>query len=353
MNAGAERLMNGIKRFGMALLQSQHFVIYLTLAYFAVLSLFIPHLAAPRNLANIGSNMWPLLVLTIGQMFVLIVGGIDLSQTSIMATVSVLGAALMCGQADPTLFEKCPLWGTVMTANGGLLAGSPAAVPVALLVMAAVGVAIGAVNGLSVAYLRMPPFVVTLVGMMFFSGLAILLVSSENITQLPEAFVALGKGGMLLPYPLLIALFSALCANFVLKRTVLGRHLYAVGLNSRAAEISGVPTARVKMIAYMLSGFCAATAGILYSARLEGGRPTLGQDLLLDIIGAAVIGGISLFGGKGKVIQAVYGALFFTLLANSLNLMNLSFFVINIVKGGVILLAAVLDVVRFRINGGR
>lgn len=342
-----------LRSSGAALLQSQHFVLYLTLAYFAVLSLFIPHMTASRNLANLSSNLWPLLALAIGQMFVLIVGGIDLSQTSIMAMAGVMGAALMCNQADPALFDKCPLWGTVLTADGGLLAGSPAAIPVAVLVMLAVGILIGLINGLSVAFLKMPPFIVTLVSMMFFSGMAILITASENITHLPQAFIAVAGGGKILPNPMVIVLLLAWVAQIILSRTVLGKRFYAVGLNGRAAQISGVPVPRLQVIAYMISGFCAALGAILYSARLEGGRPTLGQDLLLDIIGAAVIGGISLFGGKGKVIWAFYGVLFFTLLANSLNLMNLSFFVINIVKGSVILLAAVLDVMRRRLGGGQ
>jgi ribose transport system permease protein len=105
----------------------------------------------------------------------------------------------------------------------------------------------------------------------------------------------------------------------------------------------------VVVLAYVLSGFCAAVGSILYSARLEAGRPTLGRDLLLDVIGAAVIGGISLFGGKGKVLGAVYGVLFFVVLDNSLNKMPLDFYSIDIIKGCVILMAAVLDALRTRI----
>lgn len=338
-------------RLGTTVLRSKHFVLYLTLLYFAVLWIFIPNMANPRNLANISSNMWPLLALAIGQMFVLIVGGIDLSQTSIMAMVSVFGAALMCQQADPALFENSPLWGTILTQNGGLFADSSAATLIAVVVMLLIGLLIGAVNGLSVAYLKIPPFIVTLVTMMFFSGLAILTTASENITHLPVEFIAIGTGNCLfLPISLIIVLLLVLVSHIVLSRTALGRRLYAVGLNSRTALFSGLPVRRLTVLAFMFSGFCAAVGAILYSARLEGGRPTLGQDLLLDIIGASVIGGISLFGGKGKVIWAFYGVLFFTLLANSLNMMNLSFFTINIVKGGVILLAAVLDVLRVRIS---
>lgn len=328
------------------LLLSDHFILFLSLFYFFVLWLFIPRITGTRNLANLSSNMWPLLTLVIGQMFVLIVGGIDLSQTSIMAVTSVLGAMVMSGRLDPRLFEKNALWGTVLSENGGLLGGSAWALPVGISAMLLTGALIGLLNGLSVAKLKMPPFMVTLVSMFFFSGLAIYLTRSENIMYLPEGFIAIGKGSA---GSFFVALVLAVLAWLVLSRMVLGKWLYAVGMNIRTALISGVPTNKVIILAYVFSGFCAATGSILYSARLEMGRPTLGDNLLLDIIGAAVIGGISLYGGKGKVIWAVYGVLFFTILANSLNRMNLDFYTVNIVKGCVILLAALLDVTRVRL----
>jgi len=328
------------------LLLSDHFILFLSLFYFFVLWLFIPRITGTRNLANLSSNMWPLLTLVIGQMFVLIVGGIDLSQTSIMAVTSVLGAMVMSSRLDPRLFEKNALWGTVLSENGGLLGGSAWALPVGISAMLLTGALIGLLNGLSVAKLKMPPFMVTLVSMFFFSGLAIYLTRSENIMYLPEGFIAIGKGSA---GSFFVALVLAVLAWLVLSRMVLGKWLYAVGMNIRTALISGVPTNKVIILAYVFSGFCAATGSILYSARLEMGRPTLGDNLLLDIIGAAVIGGISLYGGKGKVIWAVYGVLFFTILANSLNRMNLDFYTVNIVKGCVILLAALLDVTRVRL----
>jgi len=329
-----------------SLLLSDHFVLFSSLLYFFVLWLFIPKIASSRNLANLSSNMWPLLTLVIGQMFVLIVGGIDLSQTAIMAVTSVLGAMVMSGRLDPMLFEKNPLWGIILSEKGGLLGGSAWATPVGIIVMLVAGTLIGLINGLSVAKLKMPPFMVTLVSMFFFSGLAIYLTRSENIMYLPKSFIALGKGSA---GSFCFALILIVLAWLILSRMVLGRWLYAVGMNVRAALVSGVPTGKVIVLAYMFSGFCAAVGSILYSARLRMGRPTLGENLLLDIIGAAVIGGISLFGGKGKVVWAVYGVLFFTILANSLNRMNLDFYTVNIVKGSVILFAAMLDVTRTRL----
>jgi ribose transport system permease protein len=345
-------------------LLSDSFVLFLTLAYFLVLWIFLPRLGSVRNLSNLSSNVWPLLVLVIGQMFVLIVGGIDLSQTSIMAVTSVCGALMMTSGLDPELFAENSLWGTLISEQGGLLAGSAMATPVGILVMLAIGATIGLGNGLAVAKLKMPPFMVTLVSMFFFSGLAIFVSRSENIRNLPASFLALGQNYLgqvpagrgsvgLVPYSFFAGLAMALAAWFVLARTVLGRWLYAVGMNRRTAAVSGVPADGVIVCAYAISGFCAALGSVLYSSRLGAGRPTLGENVLLDIIGAAVIGGISLFGGKGKVHWAFYGVLFFVLLDSSLYMMNFKFYTVNIVKGGVILVAALLDVLRNRVRAGR
>lgn len=332
------------------LLLSEYFVLYLSIVYFLVLWPFIPRIASPQNLTNIFSNMWPLLAVAIGQTFVLIVAGIDLSQSSIMALVSVIGATIIATQFDPVLFSKSPLWGVMFTQTGGPLAGSLLAVPIAIIVMLVVGALIGMWNGTAVARLKMPPFMVTLVGMMFFSAAAIYLTKSENIMNLPESYLAIGQGQIsFIPYSFFIVGALAIAAQWLLSRTVLGRWFYAVGTNVRTATVSGVPVARVITTAYILSGFFAAVGAILYSARLGAGRPTLGSNLLLDVVGATVIGGTSMFGGKGKIMWTVFGVLFFVLLDNSLNLLNLSFFWVQIVKGSVILLAAGLDVARTRL----
>jgi ribose/xylose/arabinose/galactoside ABC-type transport system permease subunit len=329
---------------------SDHFVLLLTALYFLLTWAIYPHMAGRRNLANLCSNAWPLLALVIGQMFVLIVGGIDLSQTSIMAVASVAGAMIMATRFDPAKFQHNPLWGVVFSEQGGLLAGSGWAVPAAVLVMLVVGIGIGFLNGLAVAKLKMPPFMVTLVAMSFFSGLAIYLTRSENIMYLPKSFITIGKGKIgPVPSAFLIAVLLTAFSFVILNLSALGRWFYAVGQNLRTARVSGIPTQRVVILAYVFSGFCAAVGSILYSARLEAGRPTLGRNLLLDVIGAAVIGGISLFGGKGKVLWAVYGVLFFVVLDNSLNKMPLEFYSIDIMKGGVILMAALLDTLRTRI----
>lgn len=313
------------------LLFSEHFVLYLSVLYFLAVWPFAPRLASLRNLLDIFSNMLPLVSVAIGQTFVLITAGIDLSVTSIIALSSVFGAS-------------------VMTSDGGLLSGSVLAVPAGIAVMLATGVGIGLLNGIAIARLRMPPFMVTLTTMMFFSGFAVWLTRSQKISGLPRAFVGLGVGSVgFIPYPFLIAAVLATAAHVTLRRTVIGRWIYAIGHNARAARVSGVPVNRTVIFAYAASGFCAAVASVLYTARLETGDPVLGQRILLDIIAAVVIGGTSLFGGKGKVLWTVFGVLFITLIDNSLIMLEFSHFMIMIVKGAVILFAALMDAVRNRL----
>lgn len=349
---------------------SDYFVLYMSLGFIVVLAPFLPTLITPSNAVNILSNMWPLLIVAIGQTFVLAIAGIDLSQGAVIALTSVAGTALITLSADPVVLSKAPLWGTIITENGGALAGVPGSLFVAIGVMVLLALMIGLVNGIAIAVLQMPAFMVTLVSMMTISAFAIYLTQSENIAQLPDEFVAMGKGDLisvyfgtkdtsqlprkevfsLVTYPMLIAVAFAVMAHVLLNRTVFGRHVLAIGMNRKAAEVSGVPVRRVIVLVFILSSVYAAIGGLLYSARLEAGRPTLGEGtFLLDVIGAAVIGGTSLFGGKAKIIWTVFGVFFFVLLSSALGAMNLSAFQVDMVKGAVILAAALLDVLRSRI----
>jgi ribose/xylose/arabinose/galactoside ABC-type transport system permease subunit len=311
------------------LFQSEYLVLFLSVAYFLAVLPFTPGLASPENLANILSSMLPLLVVATGQTFVLITGGIDLSVTSTIALASVAGAMVMNG-------------------DSGFLRESALAVPGGIGAMLLVGLLLGLVNGGAVVRFKMPPFIVTLTTMMFFSGLAIWTTQSQNIFNLPPVFNAIGGQTW---STIVAALVVTGAAHLVLSSSLAGRWLYAVGHNAKAALISGVPVGRVVLFAYVVSGLCAAAASVLYTGRLETGSPVLGQRILLDVIGATVIGGTSLYGGKGKVVWTLFGVLFLALLDNSMDLLNLSNFTIMMAKGGVILLAALLDAARNRFSG--
>lgn len=330
-------------------IRSDYFTLYLCIAYALIAGAFVPVLFSAQVAGDIVTDMMPLMLLAVGQTFVLVVAGIDLSVTSVIALASVVGAS-------------------IMTNTGGYLPGGPG-VPVAILAMLATGLLVGAVNGLSVTALNMPPFLVTLATRMFFAGFAVWYTTfhttSSSIADLPDPFNAIAGGFVLnltiagsdlsLPIlPVVIAVATTVVAHLILSRTRLGRQLYAVGANRAAAKVSGISVERTILYAFLLSGLSGALAGILLTSRLETGSPITGANMLLDIIGSAVIGGTSLFGGRGKISWTVFGVLFLVLLGTTLRLEGASLFLIYILKGGVILLAATLDVARNRGRvGGR
>jgi len=325
-----------------AILFSEYLVLGMTLLYVAIIWPFVPEILNLSNLEDIFLQVLPLFIAAIGVMFVLMVAQIDLSATSIMAMASVVGAS-------------------IMTSQGGYLAGSAFAPFVAILAFLIVGAAIGALNGVCTAYFGMPSFLVTLTTMMFFSGSAIWYTalhtdSGSSIGSLPANFVALGYGdifgqGSLLgiPYALVATVVIAVGAHCIQSQSVFGKWLFAVGLNPEAAAISGVPVKRVIVWTFIISGILSAIAAIIYTGRLEAGTPILGQRILLDVIGAAVIGGVSLFGGTGKVMGVFFGVLFLSVVDNGLQLLGLSLSSVYAIKGGVILFAAVTDAIRHRV----
>jgi ribose/xylose/arabinose/galactoside ABC-type transport system permease subunit len=321
------RVSSALWRFG----QSEYLVLWLSMIYVAALAPFTPGFLSPENFGNVLVALLPLFLVGLGQTFVLITGGIDLSVTSVIGLASVVGAM-------------------VMNDRSGWLAGHPLAPAVAVLAMLTIGALVGLLNGLAITRLRMPAFIVTLTGMMFFSGLAIWFTQSKNIGGLPSSFLVLGSN----PW-MAFVIVSAVggFAHLMLTRSLLGRWLYAVGHNPRAAHVSGVPVRGVTITAYVSCGVCAALAAVLYTGQAETGSPVLGQRILLDVIGATILGGTSLFGGKGKVLWTLCGVLFLKLVDNSLNLLSFSIFTITMVKGGLILFAAMLDVTRHRIGAGR
>lgn len=324
-------MSGSVRLFINRLVGSEYFVLLLCVVVFVAFLPFTTGFASPGNLTNILVSCLPLLVLATGQTLVLITGGIDLSVSATIGLSSIVGALVMGGDA-------------------GLLRGSPAAAPVAVVAMLGTGVLVGFFNGACIAWLRMPAFMVTLTTTMFFGGLAVwmakTIAGTESIYNLPPVFLSLGHRPWLAAF---VAVLAAIFGHLLLAHTLLGRWLYAVGHNARTSWISGVPVGGVTVGAYVLSGLFAAMASILLTARLETGSTNHGKALLLDIIGAAVIGGTSLFGGKGKALWTAYGVLFLALLGNGLNLLNISDFLITIIKGAVILVAALLDVWRSKL----
>ncbi|HXC08834.1 MAG TPA: ribose ABC transporter permease [Steroidobacteraceae bacterium] len=258
-------------------------------------------------------------VIAFGMTLTILLGGIDLSVGSILAVSSVLAA---------------------MTMKGGHGAGLAAGI--ALLA----GAAMGSLNGVVIAKGKVAPFIATLGTMTLLRGAALVLSNGSPISGFPSQLFAMLGGGYvarLIPVPVVLMLAMFAVFWFVLRRTVFGRHVYATGGNAEAAKLSGVNTDRVQILVYTVSGAMAALAGVILTSRLDSAQPTAGAGYELDAITAVVLGGTSLAGGRGWVFGTLVGALLIGVLNNGLNLLGMSAFYQEVVKGSVILLAVLLD----------
>ncbi|MBN8246627.1 MAG: ABC transporter permease [Verrucomicrobia bacterium] len=316
-------ILSGLRR----LLTSESLVLWLALAYAATLAPFTPGFVSASNGQALLAYALPILTASLGLTLVLILGGMDLSVTAVISLASVVG-------------------GRIMSAEEGWMAGSPLAVPAGVAAMLLVGAGVGAVNGWVVTACRVPAFIATLATLMLFSGLALWMTQSRKIGGLPPGFVLLGQR---LWMATAITAGVAALAQAALSRTLYGQWVRAIGYNPRAARISGVPVHRVTFATYVACGLFAAVSSILFTAALETGNPEMARDNLLDVVGAVVIGGTSLYGGRGRILGTVFGVLFLSLVDNSLNLLGLTFYNITMIKGGVILGAALMDALRNRL----
>jgi ribose/xylose/arabinose/galactoside ABC-type transport system permease subunit len=305
-------------------------VVALGVAYVLAVLPFCPDLASADQTLAVFVNSAPLLVLALGQMFVLLIGAIDLSVSGVISLAGVTGALLMAQER-------------------GLLAGSPLAVPLALCAMLLVGLVAGALHGAAVAWLAMPAFLVTMATMMALGGAAVWITGGERVGGLPVGLLDAVQGTWIgIPVMVWIAAGLAVATHLLLQHTVVGKYLYGVGHNPRAARISGIPVGTVTCFAFVMSAAFSTVAALLYTCRAESATPVFAREILLDAIGAAVIGGTSLSGGRASTFGVVCGALFITLIANSLTLMNLAYWHVLMAKGGIILLAALADSTRRR-----
>ena len=338
------------------ILISDYFVLYLIFVYIAIIYPFAPLIVSPLNLSDVFSNMWPLFIIALGQCVVLITAGIDLSQIAVISFSSILaGILLTTSVVDPSVFEHYPIWNILVDQSGGILSQGDLYMIFAIFIIIAISAIIGTINGISVAYFKIPPFIATLITQMFISALALWMTKSDSLASLPDNFYNISEyeifemGSFVISSSFIVGIGVGLIIWYILKYTLLGAHLFAVGTNMKTAKVSGINTTKVIIIAYVISSICAAIGAILYSSRLEIGRPSLGNfSMLMDIIGANVIAGVSLFGGRGKVSLTLFGVIFFILLANSLSLIGVEFYVNEVIKGGAIAFAATIDVFRMR-----
>jgi erythritol transport system permease protein len=306
--------------------------------FFAIMA---PNFMSLANVVIVSKHVAINAILAIGMTYVILTGGIDLSVGSIVGlTGMVAGGLLVKGIA-------LPVFGVVIF---------PSVVEVVLIALL-VGVFIGAINGLLVTKLAVAPFIATLGTLYVARGAALLLsggATFPNLVGKPElenqGFPVIGAGTVLgVPYPIIILVVMALIAAYIAQRTPFGRRVYAVGGNERAAALSGVRVDRVKLAVYMISGFCAAVAGLVVSSQLVASHPASGETFELNAIAAAVLGGTSLSGGRGMIGGTIIGAFVIGVLADGLVMMGVSEFWQMVIKGLVIIAAVVLDQLQRRL----
>ncbi|BEU24372.1 MULTISPECIES: ribose ABC transporter permease [Paraburkholderia] len=271
------------------------------------------------NLLNVMRQASINALIAFGMTLVILLGGIDLSAGSVLALSSVIIASLLTSGMPAGLATLAGL------VAGGLM---------------------GLVNGLVISKGKVAPFIATLGSMTVLRGLALVLSNGSPLSSFNSDFFSLLGGGYvarLVPIPVVLMLVMFAIFWVLLRKTVFGRHIYATGGNAESAKLSGVKVDRIQLYVYTISGVMAALAGVVLTSRLNSAQPTAGTGYELDAIAAVVLGGTSLTGGRGWIFGTLVGALLIGVLNNGLNLLDVSSFYQQVIKGGVILLAVLID----------
>ncbi|MFB9861577.1 ABC transporter permease [Salinicoccus siamensis] len=284
-----------------------------------VITIMNQQFLSPDNLLNLLRQVSINGLIAFGMTFVILTGGIDLSVGSILAFSSAMTALIITSGVDPIF---------------------------AMLLGSVVGLVAGAVNGLLVTAGGMAPFIATLATMTIYRGATLVVTDGNPITGLGDSllFQLFGKGYFFgIPVPAVTMLITFVILYIILNKTVFGRETYAIGGNETAAALSGIKVNRRKIMIYALSGLMSAIAGIILASRLDSAQPTAGETYELDAIAAVVLGGTSLMGGKGRIVGTLIGVLIIGVLNNGLNLVGVSSFYQQIIKGLVIVVAVLID----------
>ena len=294
-------------------------VLILICIFFAVLT---PNFLTQNNVVNVVRQASINMVLAAGMTFVILTGGIDLAVGSVLGFTAVIAIVV---SLLPDL--------------------SWAAVPAALLA----GLLVGVLTGMMVAYIGLPPFIVTLGTYTAIRGAAYLAAGGTTVINSKIGFAWIGNGYVgPVPWLVVIALLTIAVSAFILHGTVLGVHVYAVGGNPQAARLTGIPVSLVLIFVYGVSGLLSGLGGVMSASRLYSAQGQLGIGYELDAIAAVILGGTSFSGGIGTVFGTLIGALIIAVLNNGLTLMNVSFYWQLVIKGAVIILAVTLDKLRTR-----
>lgn len=270
-----------------------------------------------KNIMNLIRQVSFIAIIGFGSAMVLICGGLDLSPGALVAVVSVVSASFARGDY-------------------------PVFVPI--IIGLAVGLAGGLINGLLITKLKVAPFITTLGMMTSAKGVAMLYTGGNSVSGLMPSYKILGGGRIAgIPIPIIIMVVIAVIMYLLLNHTPYGRHVVAIGDNEQAAKISGIKTGAVTLSVYVIAGLMAAIASILMSGRIASGQPLLGEGYEMDAISAAVVGGVSLQGGIGSIWGVICGALIIGIINNGMDLLGVSSYWQQVVKGIIIVLAIVLD----------
>jgi ribose transport system permease protein len=285
-----------------------------------------PSFLRPVNLVNITNQIAIIAIVAVGMTCVILTGGIDLSVGSVVALSAVL----------TTLFIRDYAGAEQASGTGMVIAA------VAAIVLCGV---VGLVNGLLVTLFDAPAFIITLGMMLIARGFAYILAENQSIFQVPESFTALGRGSVAGGVPTAVVLMLALyvIAHFIMGHTTLGRYVYAVGSNLKAARYSGVPVERTIVLVYVVSGLLAGVGGVIMASQHKSAAPTYAQSYELYVIVAVVIGGTSLSGGEGRIFGTLIGALLIAVVQNGMNLLRVESNWQMVVLGSVLVAAVLLD----------
>lgn len=301
-------------------LNLQNMGVYITLVVLVVIfSLLSSNFLTAGNMINLFRQIAINGLIAIGMTMVITTGGIDLSVGSILGLTAMVTAFLMVSGVPPVI---------------------------AVLVCLALGALLGLINGFIIAQYKLQAFIVTLATMTTFRGLTYVISDGKPISNISDSslFTFIGKGDILgIPIPIFIFFIAFAIAYVVMNKTVFGRNVYATGGNEVAAELSGIDVKNTHMKVYVISGILAALAGLILISRLNSAQPTLGDGYELDAIAAVVIGGTSLTGGRGRISGTLIGILILGVISNGLNIIGVSSFYQEIVKGLIILIAVFLD----------
>lgn len=284
-----------------------------------VITIINPSFMTTTNILNVLRQVSISALIAFGMTFVILTGGIDLSVGSTLALTGAFAATMLASGMDPVL-------AMLLTLIGGAI--------------------LGAINGVIIAKGNVAPFIATLATMTIYRGLTLVYTDGRPVSGLGDSisFQMLGKGYFFgIPVPVVTMLIAFFALWFVLTKTTFGRRVYAVGGNEGASRLSGINTNRVKVMIYSLTGMLAALSALILTSRLNSAQPTAGTSYELDAIAAVVLGGTSLTGGKGWIFGTLVGALIIGVLNNGLNLIGVSSFWQQVVKGAVILIAVLID----------